>query len=520
MSSTPTTQPGATQPGTTQPGTTRPDTTQPGAPDPRRWKALGVLGLIQFMLVLDITVVNVALPRIQDDLGFSEAGLAWVVNGYVLMAGGLLLLGGRLADILGRRRLFLLGVGLFAIASATCGAAASPGMLVASRFVQGAGEAFAAPASLGLIALLFPDPRERMKALGLWGGIAGLGGTMGTVISGALVDLASWRWIFFINLPVAAFALAMVPRLVTESRMVRDAHRPDYAGALTGTAGLIAVVDGLLQAATHPWGSGQVLLPLLGGLGLLVLMVLIEARSHAPLIPLEFFANRTRVVTNFTTLFFASAFFSYFFLLTLFEQQVLGYSPLKGGLSYLPFGLTIGAGIGIGTALMPKVGVKPLLGAGFLACAVGLLLTSQIDVHSSYAAAVLPGMIVLGFGSGITFPAIGNASLHEVTGQDSSLASGVQSAMQQIGGALGLSCLVTVGLRHAAGQVRAGVLPAVASTHGYVLAFRLGAVLLVVGGVLVLLLLEHVNAQPQQPLADVGAEAAAAEPLTEAGSLT
>ncbi|MFN2518182.1 MAG: MFS transporter, partial [Jatrophihabitantaceae bacterium] len=410
---------------------------------------------------------------------------------------------GRLADIFGRRRLFLLGVGLFAIASATCGAAVDPGMLVVSRFLQGAGEALAAPASLGLIALLFPDPRERMKALGLWGGIAGLGGTSGTVISGFLVDLASWRWIFFINLPVALVALVMVPRLVSESRMVRDAHRPDYAGALTGTGGLIAVVDGLLQAATHPWGSVQVLLPLLGGLALLALMVVIEARSDSPLIPLEFFKNRTRVVTNFVTLFFSSAFFSYFFLLTLFEQLILNYSPLKGGLSYLPFGLTIGAGIGVGTALMPRVGVKPLLAGGFFACSVGLFLTSSIDVHSSYVSSVLPGMIVLGLGSGVTFPAIGNASLHGVTGQDSSLASGVQSAMQQVGGALGLSCLVTLGLRHAAGQIGHGVVPAVALTHGYVLAFRVGAVLLAIGAVLVLILLEHVVAQPRSPVAEL-----------------
>src|SRR4051794_8440737 len=247
--------------------------------DPRRWKALAVLALIQFMLILDVTVVNVALPQIQDDLGFSRAGLAWVVNGYVLMAGGLLLLGGRLADILGRRRLFLIGVGVFAIASATCGAAVDPGMLVASRFLQGAGEAMAAPASLGLIALMFPDPRERMKALGLWGGIAGLGGTSGTVISGALVNYVSWRWIFFVNLPVAAFALLMVPRLVSESRMVRShSQRPDFAGAITGTAGLIAVVDGLLQAARHSWGSLEVLLPLFGGVVLLGVMVWIEAR--------------------------------------------------------------------------------------------------------------------------------------------------------------------------------------------------------------------------------------------------
>src|SRR5580700_1582130 len=232
------------------------------APDPRRWKALGVLGLIQFMLILDVTVVNVALPRIQHDLGFSRPGLAWVVNGYVLTAGGLLLLGGRMADILGRRRLFLLGVGLFAAASASCGAAVDPGMLVASRFVQGAGEALAAPASLGLIAVLFPDPRERMKALGLWGGIAGIGGTSGTVISGVLTDLASWRWIFFINLPVAACALLTGPRLTSESRRFRHSHRVEKAGAITGTGGLVAIVYGLLQAASHPWGSWQVLLPL------------------------------------------------------------------------------------------------------------------------------------------------------------------------------------------------------------------------------------------------------------------
>ncbi|HWC36198.1 MAG TPA: MFS transporter [Mycobacteriales bacterium] len=488
-------------------------TTTDTTPDPRRWKALGLLGAIQFMLVLDVTVVNVALPHIQSDLGFSRAGLAWVVNGYVLMAGGLLLLGGRLADIVGRRRLFLLGAGLFAVASATCGAAQDPAMLVVSRFIQGAGEALAAPASLGLIAVLFPDPAERVKALGIWGGIAGLGGTSGTVISGVLVNYASWRWIFFVNVPVALIALVLTPRLVSESKMLRaEGERPDYYGAATATGGLIAVVDGLLQAASHPWGSWQVLLPLLGGLALLGLTIVIEANSKAPLIPLEFFSNRTRVATNVVTLFFTSAFFSYFFMLTLFEQQVLHWSPIRGGLSYLPFGIMIGMGIGVGTTLMPKLGVKPLLTTGFWLCAVGMFFTSRIDIGTHYWSGIVPGMVILGLGSGICFPTMGNAALHEVTGQDSSLASGVQNAMQQVGGAIGLSCLVTLGLRHAAGQIHTGVLPPVAYTHGFVLAYHVSVGLFLGGVLFVMAFFEDVLATPRNPQAEIADAAVVVAP--------
>jgi EmrB/QacA subfamily drug resistance transporter len=477
------------------------------APDPRRWKALTVLGLIQFMLILDVTVVNVALPHIKSDLDFTETGLAWVVDGYVLAAGGLLLLGGRLADMFGRLRVFLLGVGVFALASLSCGLAQNDSVLVVSRFAQGAGEALAAPAALGLIALLFMDPKERIKALGIWGGLAGLGGTSGTVISGIIVNSVSWRWIFLINLPVAVFALLVVPRLASESRMVRTHKGIDVVGAVSITGGLVALVNGFLAAARpeNDWGSTEVWLSLLIGVVLLVGFVVWESRADDPLVPLRFFRNRTRVVTNGVTLFFSSAFFTYFFLLTLFMQQVLHYSALKGGVVYLPFGIAIGAGIGLGTGLMPKVGVKALLSVGMTLAAVGMLLTSGIEVGAAYWSDIFPGMVVLGLGSGLSFPAFGNASLHEVTAQDSGLASGVQNAMQQIAGAIGLAVLVTLAYRHAQGLLHDGVEPAVAIVKGYVLSYRVAAALLAAGAVAVLLLLEHVDPVPRQAEAEIDA---------------
>jgi EmrB/QacA subfamily drug resistance transporter len=480
---------------------------------PRRWLALAVLAAMQFMLVLDITVVTVALPKIQHDLGFSHAGLAWVVNGYVLMAGGFLLLGGRLSDLFGRRRLFLAGVIIFGAASVVCGAAVSPAMLVASRFVQGTGEALAGPAALGMIPVLFPDSRERMKALGVWGGIAALGGTSGTVISGALTDV-DWRWIFYINVPVVAFALLMVPRVLPETRMAREGHRVDTAGAVTATGGLIAIVYGLLQAASHPWGSWQVLPPLSGGLGLLAVMAVWEARAPEPLIPLRFFTNRTRVASNFLSLALFAAFIGYVFLLTLYMQQVLVYSPLKTGLVFLPLGVSIGVGLGLGTGLMPRVGVKPVLATGFFGSAAALLIASYIHADSSWTGGLLPGLTMFGFFSGMCYPALINGALHQVTGQDSGLGSGVQTAMQQIGSALGLATLVTIALRYAGGQIRRGVLPPIALTHGYALAFRVGAAVLAAAGLLALVLLEHVSATPRTALAEVPSEQPPAVPTS------
>ena len=471
-------------------------------PDPRRWRALAVLAAVQFMLVLDVTVVNVALPKIQHDLHFSHAGLAWVVNGYALMAGGFLLLGGRLADISGRRRTFLIGVVIFGVASVTCGAAVSSSMLVASRFVQGLGEAFAAAAALAIIPLLFPDPKERMRALGAWGGIAALGGTFGSVISGALTGLTSWRWIFFINIPVAIFALVMAPRVLSESRMARSGERVDVAGSVLVTGGLVALVDGLLNASSHAWGSWQVLLPLLGGVGLLAVLVVVEAYAPDPLIPVRFFTNRTRVTSNVLSLALFAAFLGYVFLLTLYMQQVLNYSPLRAGVVYLPLGVGIGFGIGLCTGLMPRIGVKAVLVVGLIGSAAGLFVASFIQDNSSYAAGILPGLILFGVFSGMCYPALINGALHQVTSQDSGLGSGVQTSMQQIGEAVGLGTLVTLAVRYANNQISHGTATAVALTHGYALAFRVGAIICVVASILALLLFERVAAKPRSALAE------------------
>lgn len=477
-------------------------------PDPRRWMALTVLAAVQFMLIMDVTVVTVALPRIQADLHFSHAGLAWVINGYVLMAGGFLLLGGRLSDLYGRRRLFLAGVLVFGAASVVCGAAVSSSMLVASRFVQGTGEALAGPASLGMIPVLFPGSRERMKALGIWGGISALAGTAGSVVSGALTTV-DWRWIFYINIPVAVFALILVPRVLPESRMARASHRIDLPGAVTATGGLVAIVFGLLQAASHPWGSAPVLVPLLGGVVLLLVMVSWEARAADPLIPLRFFTNRTRVISNIGSLVLFAAFIGYVVMLTWYMQQVLGYSPLKTGLLWLPLGVGIGIGIGLCTALMPRIGVKAVLVVGMLGSAVGLFLASNIHANSSYPSAILPGILVFGILSGMCYPALINGALHQVTGQDSGLASGVQTAFQQVGSAVGLATLVTLALRYAGDKVRAGVAAAVAQADGYSLAFRVGAAMVVVTAVFVLVLLERVLATPRMALAEASADDAA-----------
>ena len=296
--------------------------------DPRRWTAMALLALVQFMLTLDSTIVNVALPTIKTNLGFSTHGLAWVVNGYTLAAGGFLIVGGRVADLVGRRRMFMIGTILFAVASTTSGLAQTPAMLVISRFAQGLGEALAAPAALSLVVL--PDATERAKAIGAWGGITIIGATLGVVISGVIVDALSWRWVFLVNLPVAAVVLFVVPRMVKESRK-EGTRELDLPGALLVTGSLVLIVDGLLNASHHGWGSSAVLVPIAIGAGLSLAFAVTQLTLKHPLIPKTFFQNRTRVSSNLVTIFGAGAFLGMFFTVTLYMQDVSSLQPIESG---------------------------------------------------------------------------------------------------------------------------------------------------------------------------------------------
>jgi EmrB/QacA subfamily drug resistance transporter len=472
--------------------------------DRRRWTALAVIALIQFILVLDITVVNNALPHIQSSLHFSRAGLAWVVDGYVLTAGGLLLLGGRLADLLGRKRMFLIGVTLFAVASVLSGAATSSAMLVASRL--------ASPAAFGLVALLFTGAKERAKAIGIMGGVAGLGGTLGPVLSGLFISVATWRWIFYVNVPVAVFSVIAVGRLVAESRAARPEGRrkADVTGAVLGTAGLSGVVFGFISAGNHAWGNPQVWVSLLAGALAAAAFVVRERTAAEPLVPAGFFANTTRVTSNVANMLFASVFFTLFFLLTLYWQQVQHWSAIKTGVAYLPFGVAISVGIGLASTLVPKVGLKSMMAVGAGLFAVGMLLVTGITVHGSYVTQVLPGMLVMALGSGINFATFGIASVWEVSEQDASLAAGIQSTAQQVGGAIGLAVLATIALRHATTAVAHHTSVALAQTDGAILAFKVGVGIAAVATLLALLAPLGTAGRHETPAAQVELEPAAA----------
>jgi EmrB/QacA subfamily drug resistance transporter len=454
-------------------------------PSPLRWWALVVLSLVQFVLVLDATVVNVALPSIERDLGMGPAGLAWVVNGYALAFGGLLLLGGRLADLFGRRRVFLAGLGVFALASAAAGLSLGPETLVAGRFLQGAGAALVAPAALSMVTLLFSEEKERATALSIWGGLAGLGATVGVLLGGVLSDLASWPWVFLINLPVAAVALALVPRLVAESRSSSGGRgRLDVPGALLVTAGLSLVVFALLGKGAQSWASGAVLVPLACGFALVGLFVAAEARAENPLVPLRFFRSGIRSAANAIFVLTNGAMMAMYFSLSLYMQQVLGFSALLAGLAYLPLCAAFFVGIGASSRLVRRFGARTVITGGLTVAAAGLALLSGVSADGSYLRDLLPGMLVVPLGAGAAFVAATILALEGTDGKDAGLASGVLNTAQQVGNALGLAVLVSLAVDRTSGLLSAGAEPSVAATGGFSLAFGAAAGVLFAAGLL------------------------------------
>ncbi|MEU7580414.1 MFS transporter [Streptomyces sp. NPDC041068] len=410
----------------------------------RRALSLALLSLLQFLIAIDVTVVNVAVPSIDDHFGTGADSLSWVVTGYTLAGGGLLLLGGRLTDLLGRRRMFLLGALLFGAASLAAGLAPNLETLIAARFAQGVGEALASPAAMSLIALLYSAPAERAKALGIWGAISASGLVVGVLLSGAIVQLLDWRWIFGVNVPVVAAVVALTPRLVRADGPRGAGRRLDLPGAALLTCGPLALVHGVV--------SGSPASALAGAL-LLAAFVLVEARAKSPLVPLAFFAHRTRAVANAATVPLSAGLSTTFFLLTLYLQDAMELTPLQAGAAYLPFCAALLIAITLASRLIGAIGLKHTALTGLLCTAAGLGWLARLPDHGDLWVDVLPGMTAVAAGMGIGLLALQNAALSDVTEADAGTASGVQRSVDQLGGSLGLAVLVGAALGGAGTQV-------------------------------------------------------------------
>jgi EmrB/QacA subfamily drug resistance transporter len=410
--------------------------------DSRRWLALAVLALAQFMVVLDVTIVNVALPAVQGALGFSADNLQWVVNAYTLPFGGLLLLGGRVSDLLGRRRMFMVGLTVFAGASLAGGFASSPGLLVSARAIQGIGAALLSPAALALLTVTFPAGRERNIALGVWGALAGIGGTLGVVAGGVLVDSLGWEWIFFVNVPVAAVTLLATPLFVGESRN-ESAQGFDLAGAVLGTAGLLALVGGVIRIDAAGWGSVQVLGLFALGLALLAAFVLVESRAAHPLLPLRLFRIRGLGVSALALALNGGAFLGMFFLTALYLQQVHGDSALDAGAHFVPMGIAAIASAVAGAQLVTRFGTRAAYVAGCVVGVIGLVLLSRIGAQAAFTSDILPGFVI--FGLGLPLVGVSNqiAAVAEAPHADAGAVSGIVTTAFQVGGALGLAVIST-----------------------------------------------------------------------------
>jgi EmrB/QacA subfamily drug resistance transporter len=465
-------------------------------PDPNRWKALAVLGVAYLMVVLDVSIVNVALPSIQSDLNFSSAdSLQWVISGYALTFGGLLLLGGRAGDLLGRRMLFMIGLGLFAVTSLICGLSVSAGMLIAARLAQGAAGAILSPSVFSIVSVTFEEGAERNKALGILGAIAGSGAAIGVLLGGVLTEYLGWEWIFFVNVPIGIGALFFVPRLVHESKAAGLMRHFDTAGAVSVTASLMLLVYGLTESTSRGWTSGLVIGVLIASVALMAAFVVIEDRSRSPLVPLGFFRRRTPTGANVIGFGLGVTVFGMFFLLSLYMQQVLGFSALKTGVGYLAVALTAVVASVVAQALVSKAGVKPVLTVGLLLLAGGLIYFTRISVDGSYFGDLFIGFLLIGVGLGFSFVPVSIAALAGVTGKDAGLASGLINTTQQIGGALGLAILTTVSSTRTNGLLdRIPPVPRPeALTQGFSLAFWVAMGVAVAAAVTTLIVLRRVE---------------------------
>lgn len=457
-----------------------------GAADPRRWLALGVIAVAQLMVVLDASIVTIALPSAQHALHISTANRQWVVTAYTIAFGGLLLLGGRIADFMGRKRIFIVGLIGFAAASALGGAAQNAGMLFGARALQGAFAALMAPAALSLISVTFTEARERAKAFGVFGAIAGGGAAIGLVLGGLLTEYASWRWCLLVNVPISLIAAVAAVRLVHESRATGNTSY-DIPGTVTATGGLMALVYGLTTASTHGWGSATTLGYLGLAVALLVAFVIIELRSANPLLPMRVILDRNRGGSFLGSFLTGVGMLGMFLFLTFYFQGTLHYSALKAGFAFLPFSAGVIVAATLASRVMPRVGPRPMMVGGFLAGAVGLVWLTQIGVHTSYALHVLPAELVMSLGLGFAFVPMSSTALLGVGNHDAGVASATLNTSQQVGGSLGTALLNTIYATAATGYIAAhGHSPAVvaqAQVHGYTVGFVFGAAALIAAAV-------------------------------------
>jgi len=452
----------------------------------RKGIALLLLCMVQFMVVLDIAIVNVALPTIKNALDFKETDLQWVINAYTLTFGGLLMLGGRAADLLGRRRMFLAGLVLFSGASLVCGLSTSEGMLIAARAVQGVGAAIISPAALSILMTTFSEGAERNKALGIWGAIAGTGGAAGVLLGGVLTDQLNWSWIFYINVPVGALVIALGPRYLRESRIEGAGRRAfDLLGAVLVTGGLSLLVYALVQTVDHSWTAPRTIAMFIGAAVLLAGFIFTEQRAKSPLMPLRLFRNKSLAGANVVGLMLGASIFSMFFLLTLYMQQVLGYSAMRTGIGYLLVASTIIVSAAASQALVTKIGVRTVLAVGMALTTAGLLYFSQVSVNGSYLTDLAPGFILAGVGLGFSFVPVTIAALVGVEMNDAGIASGIINTSQQIGGALGTAILSTVAFTRVSDYLTshspAPDLLLRADVDGFSIAFLVGAGLAALG---------------------------------------